>query len=321
MTDRTGASAPAIDVVIPTWNGKELLQSCLEHLAHQTVPIHTIVVDNGSTDGTAEAISRAYPDVTLLARPENRGFANAVNAGIRAGDAPFVVLLNNDVDCEAEFVKRLVEPMRSSPEVGMTAGLLLTVDRARIDSLGLEFDRTLAAFPRFAGATYPGPVLHGRDLAAASGGAAAYRRSALDEVGLFDEALFAYMEDADLGLRMRAAGWTCAAAPDAVGVHLGSASFGPRSRFQVRVSGASRAFMLRKYGVLRGAPGIVVWTLVMESVVVVIDALSARELSALRGRVAGWRRARRSRADLPAAAINRGIGFREAVRRRRAALG
>jgi GT2 family glycosyltransferase len=311
---------PDVDVVIPTWNGRGLLESCLRLLADQTVACRVIVVDNGSSDGTAAFVRESHPEVTLLELPENRGFARAVNPGIEAGSAPYVVLVNNDVDCDPTFIERIVAPLRSRDSVGMVAGLLLRPGRRAIDGFGIELDRTLAGFARFDGAPYPDTDLHDRHLAGPSGGAAAYRRRALEQVGTFDEGLFAYMEDVDLALRLRAGGWGCAGAADAIGVHLGSATFGRRSRAQVEIGGAARAYMLRKYGVLRRDPPAAAWALAAEAGVVAVDTVIGRDLAALRGRLAGWRAAGNARAPVPSDAVNPEIGFREALRRRRAVL-
>jgi N-acetylglucosaminyl-diphospho-decaprenol L-rhamnosyltransferase len=313
--------AGAIDVVIPTFNGFELLERCLHTLASQTVEHRTIVVDNGSGDGTPERLRERFPGVALVSLQENAGFARAVNAGIRAGEAEQVVLVNNDVELDADFLERLVEPLAAHARVGSVAGLLLVPERREVDSYGIEVDRTLSAFPRFAGAPYPETALHERNLAGPSGGAAAYRRAALDEVGGFDEGFFAYMEDVDLALRLRAAGWQAAGARDAIGVHLGSASFGLRSRWQVETAGASRAYLLRKYGLLSRGAAAALQTLAVELGVLALDAAQARDLAAARGRLAGWSAgAGRGRANAPGEALNPELGLVEALRRRRAVL-
>jgi GT2 family glycosyltransferase len=280
-----------------------------------------IVVDNGSQDGTGVLVQDRFPEVDLVRLPENRGFAAAVNEGIAHGASPFVVLVNNDVECDAEFVERIVAPLRSDESVAMVAGLLLKPGRRVIDSFGLELDRTLAAFPRFAGASHPGTVLDERHLAGPSGGAAAYRRSALEHVGGFDARLFAYMEDADLALAIHSTGGRCVGAKDAIGVHLGSATIGRRSRTQVEIAGASRAYMIRKYGVLASGPAVAAWTLGVEAGVSVAEMVLGRDLAAFRGRARGWRRAAGRRATVPSAVINESIGVLEALRRRRAAVG
>ena len=306
-------------MVIPTWNAKDLLERCLGTLAEQTVGHTTIVVDNGSTDGTVELVRHGFPSVRVVGLDENLGFGPAVNRGVAAGDAPFVVLVNNDVECDPTFLERVVAPL-ADDHVAMVAGLLLRPGRSHVDSYGLELDQTLAAFPRFGGERYVPELLHEHGLGGASGGAAAYRRSAFEEAGGFDERLFAYMEDVDLSLRLIAGGWGLAGARDAVGVHVGSASFGRRSRRQVELGGIARGYMLRKYRVLRRGPRIAATALVAEAAAVTAETVLGRDLAALRGRIEGWRRARGMSGDIPAGAVNGSIGLVGSLRRRRAAL-
>jgi GT2 family glycosyltransferase len=147
-----------------------------------------------------------------------------------------------------------------------------------------------------------------------SGGAAAYRRSAYEQAGGFDPALFAYGEDVDLGLRLRAAGWQVAAAPDARAIHLGGATAGVDSPLQRQLAGFARGFLLRRYGVLRGPAG--ARALLIESLVVGWGVLRHRTLVPLRSRVQGWRAAGRGgRQPLPPGTLDERISLREALRR------
>jgi hypothetical protein len=225
------------------------------------------------------------------------------------------VLLNNDVDTHPDFLEQLVAPL-DDERVGSVAALLVRPDERLIDNVGLSADATLAGFGRLVGrpvaeAASPTPILTGP-----CGGAAAYRRSAWEQLGGLDEGVFAYMEDLDLALRLRTAGWKTAAAPDAVGVHFGSATMGLRSAFQRRQGGFSRGYFLRRYGVLRGraAPR----ALITEVIAVAGDAVLSRDLTALRGRIAGWRAAGGKPRHLrpPADAVDPTIGMLTSLRRR-----
>ena len=284
-----------------------------------------ILVDNGSTDETGEAAARDFPEVEVITLPENRPFAVATNAGARAGSGDVIVLLNNDVDCRPDFLERLVAPLQADPAVGSVAALLIRPDEQRIDSVGLTADPTLACFPRLQGhpvaeATAPEPVLAGP-----AGAGAAYRRTAWEQVGGLDETMFAYMEDFDLALRLRIAGWKAALAIDAVAVHVGSATHGHRSAWQRRHGGFGRGYLLRRYGVLRGRAA--ARALATEAVVVAGDLVISRDLAALRGRVAGWRAGtRRPRLTQPppdavddAISLRRSLDLRRGVYERRAA--
>jgi N-acetylglucosaminyl-diphospho-decaprenol L-rhamnosyltransferase len=307
----------SIDVAVVALNRYDLTRRCLDHLSRQTRAHSVILCDDGSTDGTADRAAGEWPSARVLRSEVNRGFAAACNTAAAAGDGDVVVLLNNDFDCRPDFLERLVAPLERDAAVGSVAALSVRPGGERIDSVGLSADVTLSPFPRLQGrpvaqAGAPEPVLVGP-----AGTAAAYRRGAWEALDGLDERIFAYSEDFDLALRLRTAGWPAAAAPDAAGVHAGSATFGHRTAFQRRQGGFSRAYLIRRYGLLRGraAPR----TTLTEALVVAGDAVLSRDLEALRGRLAGWRAA----AGLPrhppppATAIDRGIGLRAALALRR----
>ena len=311
--------AAALDVVIPVHNGWDLTKSCLEHLAAQTVPHTTIVCDNGSTDGTPDRLRESFRDVRLVELGANVGFPTACNRGANAGSGEVVVLLNNDVECRPDFLERLVARLAASERLGSIAALLLMPGEERIESFGLAVDPTLAGYPRLRGA--PSHTAQAADpvLIGPSGAAGAYRRTAWDEVGGLDEGVFAYAEDVDLALRLRAAGWATAAARDAVAVHIGSASAVTRSEWQRYQGGFARAYFLRRYGILRGREAL--RTLATEGIVVVGDAaVYSHDLAAFRGRLAGWRAAGgKPRAPRPPReAIDRRITFLKSLKLRRA---
>jgi N-acetylglucosaminyl-diphospho-decaprenol L-rhamnosyltransferase len=306
----------SIDVVVPVYNGWELTKSCLAHLRLQTLPHTVIVCDNGSTDGTPERVGASFPDVRVIDLGANLGFAAACNRGVRAGGGEIIVLLNNDVDCRADFLERLVAPLRDDERIGSVAALLLKPGEGTIESFGLTADPTLAGYPRLRGlparnAPAADPVLVGP-----SGAAAAFRRRAWDAVGGLDEGVFAYGEDVDLALRLRTAGWSTAAASDAVAIHRGSASAVTRSAWQRYQGGFSRGYFLRRYGVLRRR--IALRALATEGIAVAGDALIfSHDLAALRGRVAGWRAARGlPRHGHPPDAIDDDITFVKSLRLR-----
>jgi GT2 family glycosyltransferase len=308
---------PSVDVVIPIYNGWELTQSSLEHLRRQTVPHTAIVCDNGSTDGSRERLHGSFPEVRVVELGANLGFPAACNRGVRAGSGEIVVLLNNDVDCRPNFLECLVAPFDSREHVGSVATLLLKPGEETIESFGLAADPTLAGFPRLRDlpalvANVAGPVLLGP-----SGAAGAYRRQAWEQVGGLDEGVFAYGEDVDLALRLRAAGWLTDAASDAVAVHIGSASAARRSAWQRHQGGFARGYFLRRYGILPSRFG--PRAAATEAIVVLGDALIfSHDLAALRGRIAGWNAARDlpRHAHPPDDAIDRSITFAKSLRLR-----
>jgi GT2 family glycosyltransferase len=301
----------SIDVVVVTWRGREVLRSCLDHLARSTVQHRVIVVDNASGDGTLELLADEYPAVDVVALEENVGFGRACNAGAAHGAGDAIVLVNNDVDVEPAFLERLVAPLRD-PAVGMVAGLTTVPGTGMVDGFGIQLDVTLAAYNRLRHEPVDTPP--GR-LAVPSGGAVAYRRTAYDAVGGFDDRLFAYGEDVDLGLRLRLAGWAAADAPDARGVHLGGATFGVDSPAQRRHGGIARGFLLRRYGVLRRRAW---WrALLIELLVIGWGLVRHRTTVPLTSRIEGWRLAGRSGASLPVPpdTIDASIRVGTAVRR------
>ena len=291
------------DVVVPTWNGRAMLAQCLSALAGE--PARVIVVDNASSDGTAELVRREFPGVVLVELGENVGFGRAVNAGAAAGGGDAIVLVNNDVVVERGFVTAITAPL-ADPAVGMVAGLT-TMPGGAIDGFGIELDRGLAAYNR---GRWGGPA--GR-LAMPSGGAAAYRRSAFAAAGGFDPALFAYGEDVDLGLRLRAVGWEAAEASAASGVHLGGATAGVDSPWQRELAGFARGFLLRRWGILssRGAAR----ALLIEALVVTWALARHRTAVPLAARARGWHAAGRGRRPLPPGAVDPGISLAESLRR------
>jgi N-acetylglucosaminyl-diphospho-decaprenol L-rhamnosyltransferase len=306
-----------IDVVVVAHDRWDLTESCLRHLSEQTVAHRVFLVDNASSDGTADRAAGAFPGVEVIQLDQLKPFAVACNRGVGAGSGDVVVMLNNDVDCRSDFLEKVGMPLRQVPGVGLTSCLLLRPGGETVDSVAVTVDRTLASFQRFHGA--PVAVAGGPGPAAAvpSGAAAAIRREAWEAAGGLDEAIFAYGEDLDLFLRIRTVGWGHAVVPEAVATHVGSASFGHRSAWQRRNAGFGRGYILRRYGVLRSraAPR----ALITELIVVVGDALISRDLAAAAGRLAGWRAAGgKPRHPMPPAdAIDQRLGFWESLRLRR----
>lgn len=306
-----------IDVVVPTYRGAQRVHACLAALAEDGAPHRPIVVDDGSGDGTDQAVRAAHPGAIVIALVSNSGFPRAANAGLRASESDIVILLNDDVQVRPGFLEALAAPFADA-RVGMAAPVILQRDGATVESLGIEADIALAGFARHWGtpAAAADELTH-EHLLGPSGGAAAYRREALAAVGFFDEGIVAYNEDLDLALRLRAAGWRCAPVPGAVAVHTGSATFGRRSARQLHAKGHSRFYLLRKYGVL-GRPRAAALALAGELTSVARQLASDRSGAGLRGRLEGWRAARDVREELATELLNPEISIADAWRRRRA---
>jgi GT2 family glycosyltransferase len=305
-----------VDVVIPVHGGIALTERCLASLAAQERAHRVIVVDDGSPDDTVAVLRARHPHVHVVALGANRGYGSACNAGIAAGDGDVVVVLNNDVELAPGFLARLLAPLEADAALGSAVPVLLRPGGERIDNVGLVADPTLAGFPRHQGRPAAEATRVPPRLLGPSGAAAAYRRRALAQVGGFDEAIFLYQEDLDLALRLAAAGWPTALAPDARAVHLGSATAGRRSAWQRRHAGFARGYLLRRWGVLRGRQA--ARALLTEAIVVAGDLVLSRDAAALRGRLAGWRAAAgRPRRPDPSAFVDDGIGLRASLALRR----
>jgi GT2 family glycosyltransferase len=219
--------APLASVVVPSLNGAHLLPACLDSLVLQShAQIEVIVVDGASTDGTAELLAARYPGVRLLRLPRNLGFTGNVNAGLRAARGEVLCLLNNDARADPDWVAACVDALALQSDLGSVATKVLYADGRTINSAGDLVCRD--GTPRQRGNGQPDapewstPV----EVFGASGGAAAYRRALLEDVGLLDERFFMYLEDVDLAFRAQLRGWSCRYEPAARVLHVGGASGG-----------------------------------------------------------------------------------------------
>lgn len=248
-TTQMEPAPPAVAVIILNWNGRDHLAPCLSSLCAQTyTDFEIIVVDNGSTDGSQQWLCEHYPQVRLIENAGNLGFAAANNQAIRITRAEYIALLNNDTVAEPGWLEALVAAAESDPGIGMVASkMLLASSPGTIDSAGIAIDRAGIAWGREGGrpdrpAATGAPV----EIFGASGGAALYRRALLDDIGLFDEAFFAYLEDVDLAWRAQWAGWRSVYAPDAVVWHHHSATGNRIPHFKSRLLGRNKVWLLAK---------------------------------------------------------------------------
>jgi GT2 family glycosyltransferase len=215
-------------VVIPNWNGAHHLPTCLESLRNQTYPrVEIVLVDNGSTDGSQALVAEGYPEVQLLALDTNLGLTGGNNAGFGAAQGEILISLNNDTEAAPAFVEALVKVLEDHPEAGMAAAKMLLYDqRDRIHSAGDGYGRDGIPFNRGVWQRDEGQFDEPCWVFGGCGGAVAYRRAMLDDVGLFDESFFMYCEDVDLNWRAQLAGWKCWYTPDAIVYHKLSATGG-----------------------------------------------------------------------------------------------
>lgn len=223
---------PLVSIVIVNFNGKKFLDRCLSALARQTYTnFEVIVVDNASVDGSLEHLAINYPWVKVIINENNLGFAGGTNRGINSAKGEFILTLNNDTQVERDFVEHLVEPM-SEEDNGMCASKILLID-GRINSTGICISRSGAAWDRGIFEFDTGQYDQKEEVLGPSACAALYRKAMLDEIGLFDEDFFIYMEDVDLAMRGRLAGWTCTYVPKARVYHHHGGTAGYKSNLSV----------------------------------------------------------------------------------------
>jgi GT2 family glycosyltransferase len=220
---------PLFSVIVVNWNGRDLLGECLDSvLSEQDGSIEIIVVDNGSTDGSADFIRKRYGNrIRLIELAGNEGWAGGNNRGIETARGAHLVLLNNDACLEREFFRHLREGIARYPDVGMYSTKILNYrDRSLIDNTGHVIYRDGTARGR-GRLRKDGPEFDQEaEVLCPSGAAGVYSRKLIDRVGPVDERYFAYGEDTELGLRARKAGFSCHYIPKAVVYHKYSATGG-----------------------------------------------------------------------------------------------
>lgn len=272
--------------VIPTWNRRDLLLNLFRSLGAQTRPFNEIiVVDNGSTDDSAELAERAGAKVLRLGR--NVGFAAAVNRGIEAADADWVAILNNDVTLEPDWLEKLL----AVPEDAWFASgkILQASDTSLLDGAFDELSRGACA-SRCGSGKPDGPAWNqARRIRFAPMTAAIFRRQLFRDLGGLDESFGSYMEDVDFGLRCAMRGREGWYVPSAVAYHRGSATLGGWSKDTVWRIARNQVLLAAKH--FQGQPR---WPIVAGQVLWGLLALRhGRGVAFLQGKLAGIRDARR----------------------------
>lgn len=244
-------ASDGVGVVVVAWNSMRWLSEALESLRAQTrPPTSVVIVDNASSDGVAEFLTRAHPGFRYIRNESNDGFASAANQGIAATDSRWVLTLNPDVVLGPSYLERLLEAAAALPDAGSLTGLLRRPDGS-IDSAGLLLRRFLLRpiderhpHPGDGSRPCPEPVF---GVCAA---AALYRRAMLEDIryesSYFDPAFFAYFEDADLAWRAQHRGWAAYMVPAATAVHVRGSSGGEATRAGTLRSQRNRYLTLYK---------------------------------------------------------------------------
>ena len=225
---------PDVSIVVVTWNGRQYLDDCLRAIAaQQDVSAETILVDNASTDGTAEYVRAAFPWVRILRLAENRGFAGGNNAGAREATGTFLAILNNDTSADPGWLRALRAGVDLDARVALvTSRIVYMHDPGTLDSAGDGLLRWGGAFKRLHGQPAAGAA-ESHEVFGVCGAACLMPKAVFEELGGFDEDFFASHEDVDLSYRARLRGYRCRYVASAVVRHHGSATLGIVSRFAV----------------------------------------------------------------------------------------
>lgn len=251
----------ALDVVIVSYRSRQLVDRCLESLERFPAPggMTVTVVDNAGDDGTAELIRDRHPGARVLPQRRNLGFAAGSNLGIRAGRSPYVLVLNPDAAVESGTLERLLDVLETRPEVGCCGPALFREDGSFDHAARRSFPTPMSALGHFSGvgrrarggplAAYRAPDVERGRVDAVNGAFMLLRRDALEQVGLFDEGYWMYMEDLDLCRRLAEAGWVTWYEPSARALHTkaGTTAGQRGTRLQIAFHRGMGRFYRRHY--------------------------------------------------------------------------
>ena len=298
--------------VVPSWDGLDVLRECLRALMLQTVDCEVVVVDNGSVDGTAEAVAAEFPDVVLVRLEENVGFGRAVNLGAGRATGDVLLVVNNDAVPAPDFAERMVAPF-ADPAVGMAAGVLTQRPHPdRVDSAGVELDVTVGSWDL----GWNAPVASLGTTRRPPGRAAARRRTGRAR----GATPAASMPRSSPTGRTSTSPCGCGApagrrafVPAALALHRHGATLGAATPLQRRLDAFGRGFVLGRHG--RDGLAAALRVAVLDWPVLAFDLLVARQPDVVRERRRGRAAGRASRLGPPDASLLT-VGFAEALRRR-----
>lgn len=243
-----------MSVVIPNYNGKEYLENCIDSLMKQNArSFEIIVVDDASTDGSLEALKAKYPDngafpnTRYICHDENYGFCRSVNDGIKAANAEFVILLNNDTTVNEGFVRELYKAIKRSERIFSVGAKMVSMHNPSVMDDGGDYFSAMAWAYSSARDKAADKFTRRRRVFSACGGAVIYRKAIMEQIGYFDENHFAYLEDVDIGYRARLHGYINMYEPDAIVYHAGSATSGSRyNDFKARLTAKNSIYVAYK---------------------------------------------------------------------------
>lgn len=294
--------AGSVTVVVVNFNAQDTLSRCLEALRAQSLQAtRVIVIDNASTDGSIEIVREMFPEYEYVCLPVNTGFAAANNQAIERCDSEFVALLNPDAFPEPAWLEELVKAARQTPKAASFGSCQLMAGETDVlDGIEDVCHISGLVWREGHGRSRNDDDRTAREIFSPCAAAALYRRQALQAVGAFDEDYFCYVEDVDLGFRLRLSGWQSWYVPAAIVRHVGSATMGgARSSFAVYHGHRNLVWMY-----VKNMPGCLIWLFLplhlAMNLVSIIRFISRGQagpiLSAKRDAIVGLRRVWQKRA-------------------------
>ena len=239
-----------VSVVTPNYNGEKFLKTFFDSLNNDSECIgEVIIVDNGSSDNSKDYINSntfRFP-VVLIENSQNLGFAPAVNQGISKAKYDYIFSLNNDTEVKEGSIKQMLDLISSKDDIfSVQAKMLQYNNKELIDDAGDEYN--LLAWTKKTGENHnTGEYVEVTEIFSSCAGAALYKKSIVEELGMFDDNFFAYMEDVDLALRSKINGYRNLLCPQAVVYHIGSATSGSRyNEFKVRLAARNNVWTVYK---------------------------------------------------------------------------
>lgn len=234
-----------VTIVIPNYNGYQFLETCMNSLRAQTCQdFEVLVVDNASVDESVPYLRENYPEVRVDVMETNLGFAGGVNYGILQCKTPYVILLNNDTESDPHYVEEMIKAIEKDDRIfSVSSSMISFYKRNLMDDAGDLY--TMFGWAVQRGIHQPVKAYRKpKRVFSACAGAAIYRRALFDEIGIFDEMHFAYLEDIDLGFRANIKGYKNTYAPKAIVYHVGSGTSGSKyNPFKVRLTARNSLYL------------------------------------------------------------------------------
>lgn len=248
------SALPLVSIVIICWNNKRFLKRCFDALLRTDYPnLEIFLADNASTDGSPAFIAEHYPSVRIIVNEGNLGFAEGNNRALRLARGRYVVTLNPDTDVHPDWIRRMVEVAERDETVGMISPKMYIMDAGRrLNSAG--GDMVMRSGDNLARAFYlddDGRFDQIEETFGPSAGAGLYRRTMLEDIGLFDRGLFTYYEDVDLNMRAQLRGWRCLYVPQATVQHYQSGTLDDHNPFKTFLLQRNKWYVVAKTFPLR----------------------------------------------------------------------